>query len=161
MQVEIYHIDHINKMKKLCSDFVQHLEKNTLTLLAGDLGTGKTTFVKLLASFLKIKSTIQSPTFNLLNQYDASLKDQSILLFHLDLYRLKGSDNLLDLDFVDLTHGKDFIAFIEWPGKVSTDWRTLNYRIIHVKLEIDYNNIMPDTEVDPGSLPRKIEITYP
>ena len=148
-------------MKKLCSDFVQHLEKNTLTLLAGDLGAGKTTFVKLLGSCLKIKSTIQSPTFNLLNQYDASLKDQSILLFHLDLYRLKGSDNLLDLDFVDLTHGKDFIAFIEWPGKVSTDWRTLNYRIIHVKLEIDYNNIMPDTEVDPESLPRKIEITYP
>ena len=148
-------------MKSICSDFVQHLEKNTLTLLAGDLGAGKTTFVKLLGSFLKVKSTIQSPTFSLLNQYDASLKNQSILLFHLDLYRLKGSDNLLDLDFVDLTHGKDFMAFIEWPNKVSTDWRALNYRIIDVKLEIDYNNIVPDTEIDLGSLPRKIEITYP
>ena len=161
MPVKTYQIDQINQMQSLCTAFLKNLQKNTLTLLHGDLGAGKTTFVKLLGALLNIKSTIQSPTFNLLNQYDAHLNGNKILLFHLDLYRLKGNDNLLDLDFVDLSQGKDFVAFIEWPSKVSTNWHKLGYQIIEAKFEIDYSNIQADTEIDPNTLPRKIEITYP
>ncbi|MBN4083471.1 tRNA (adenosine(37)-N6)-threonylcarbamoyltransferase complex ATPase subunit type 1 TsaE [Mycoplasma sp. CSL10137] len=93
----------INDLQEL-DDFIRKIlpliKKNKILLLYGDLGSGKTTFVKLLAKQLEIKDKITSPSFNYMKTYNG--------LIHIDLYNYKG-----DLDeFVD--YFEDNIVAIEW-----------------------------------------------
>ncbi|OGN55693.1 MAG: tRNA (adenosine(37)-N6)-threonylcarbamoyltransferase complex ATPase subunit type 1 TsaE [Chlamydiae bacterium RIFCSPHIGHO2_12_FULL_44_59] len=83
--------------------------KNTVLALYGDLGAGKTTFVKGLALGLNILEPIHSPTFVLLNLYEG--------LAHFDLYRLKNSQDFLQLGFEEHFHN-DVVTAIEWPDRI-------------------------------------------
>ncbi len=77
--------------------------------LSGDLGSGKTFFVKALGSFLGITEEIDSPSFVLLKEYHCG----RFPLYHLDLYRLKTEDELMDLGVLDMIESG--ITVIEWP----------------------------------------------
>ncbi|MCR4316800.1 MAG: tRNA (adenosine(37)-N6)-threonylcarbamoyltransferase complex ATPase subunit type 1 TsaE [Planctomycetes bacterium] len=82
--------------------------------LVGDLGVGKTAFVKGFASGLGVKSEITSPTFTLMNSYTSD----SVKLYHIDAYRLKGgAAGLIELGFEDLS-APDSIIIIEWAEQV-------------------------------------------
>jgi tRNA threonylcarbamoyladenosine biosynthesis protein TsaE len=71
-----------------------------LLLLEGELGAGKTAFVRSLGPVLGIEENINSPTFNLLNIYENSgTGEDRCDLYHYDLYRLRGADELSELDF--------------------------------------------------------------
>lgn len=80
-----------------------------LILLSGDLGAGKTVFVKGLALGLKIDFNITSPTFNIINEYQGSPG-----LIHMDFYRLDKKDELIELGFEEYLE-MDRIKAIEWP----------------------------------------------
>lgn len=73
----------------------------------GNLGAGKTTMIKLIGKFLKIKDQIQSPTFAYVNHYDN-------LVYHFDCYRLKNIEESLDLGFEEY-FDSDKICWVEWP----------------------------------------------
>lgn len=77
--------------------------------LYGDLGSGKTFFVKALGAFLGIGEEIDSPSFVLFKEYHCG----RFPLYHLDLYRLKSEDELLDLGLLDMLESG--ITVIEWP----------------------------------------------
>lgn len=80
--------------------------------LKGELGAGKTTFVQGLAKGLGVseKYYITSPTFNIINEYEAG----NFNLCHLDLYRLDSCDDLYDIGFDDLINDNNVVV-IEWP----------------------------------------------
>nr|NJM01287.1 tRNA (adenosine(37)-N6)-threonylcarbamoyltransferase complex ATPase subunit type 1 TsaE [Desulfobacula sp.] len=80
--------------------------------LKGDLGAGKTTFVKGLAKGLGVSEDyyITSPTFTIINEYPAS----PLTLYHLDLYRLSSAEELDDIGFDDIAGDKHVIV-VEWP----------------------------------------------
>ena len=82
--------------------------------LFGEIGSGKTTFARLLVNSLEIKnklseSEVLSPTFNIVYEYEIN----NILIKHFDLYRLKSKDELNNLGIFDNT--EDIITIIEWP----------------------------------------------
>ena len=84
----------------------QHLSahRNCLLLLEGELGAGKTAFVRSLGPVLGFDedTNINSPTFNLLNVYENPRRvPEACDLHHYDLYRLNGADELSDLDFIE------------------------------------------------------------
>lgn len=86
-----------------------HLRAGDLLLLRGDLAAGKTTFIQGLAAGLGIQRRITSPTFILHQSYRGRLE-----LHHLDLYRLKKPEELLELGLADLLETVGVVA-VEWP----------------------------------------------
>ncbi len=107
---------------ELACEFAEKLKPGDIITLEGELGAGKTTFVKGIAKFLKIKRPITSPTFNIVKEYDDKL-------CHIDAYRVHDEDLAID-DYLD----REFIICIEWHENIVDYIPYINY---HVK--IDYN----------------------
>lgn len=88
--------------------------KARIFLLQGDLGAGKTTFIKAFCHVLGSNDQFSSPTFALVNEYRTT-EDQPI--FHFDFYRIKDADEALDIGFEEYLSSGDY-CFIEWPEKI-------------------------------------------
>jgi tRNA threonylcarbamoyladenosine biosynthesis protein TsaE len=91
------------------------LARGDLLLLAGELGAGKTTFVRGLARGLGIVSGVQSPTFQLVRVYPGRIQ-----LAHVDLYRLEAGANLADLGLDDLLD--QGVVAVEWGDRLRLDY---------------------------------------
>ncbi len=87
------------------------MRAGSVIALHGNLGSGKTTFVKGLAAALGVRDLVTSPSFSLVNEYEGNLR-----LFHVDLYRLQGPQEveLLDLDPMLSAGG---ITVVEWAER--------------------------------------------
>ncbi len=81
--------------------------------LYGDLGAGKTCFVKGVARALGVTGTVNSPTFSIINSYFGK-----VTFFHIDAYRLKEPGEILAIGFEDYV--EEGICFIEWPEKIGS-----------------------------------------
>ena len=81
--------------------------------LFGDLGVGKTAFVRGFASVLSPTSLVRSPTFALVNEYARG----EIPLFHFDMYRIESEDDLYSIGFDDYL-ARDGIALVEWSENI-------------------------------------------
>ena len=103
-----------NKTEELANKISKKLKPGDIVFLNGEMGVGKTTFVRYLINGFqkeyKLKQTeVTSPTFNLLNEYQVN----KIKINHYDLFRLKSVEELKNLDlFVDRSNS---ITLIEWP----------------------------------------------
>ncbi|MBI5562130.1 MAG: tRNA (adenosine(37)-N6)-threonylcarbamoyltransferase complex ATPase subunit type 1 TsaE [Deltaproteobacteria bacterium] len=80
--------------------------------LIGELGAGKTCFVKGVAKALGVAGYVKSPSFNIINIYEAL----PVPLYHIDLYRLSGPDELREAGLEDYIYGEGF-SVIEWAEK--------------------------------------------
>ena len=89
------------------------LEKNDVLILTGELGAGKTTFTKGLAKGLEIEQMIKSPTYTIVREYEGRLP-----LYHLDVYRIEGDADSIDLDEFLFGGG---ITVIEWGNILGQD----------------------------------------
>lgn len=95
-------------------DLARQLRPGTVVLISGDLGAGKTAFVRGLAEGLGIEpGEVSSPTFPLLQEY----RSGRLRLLHVDLYRLKRVE-VDDLGLDELTVG-DVVTAIEWPDRLT------------------------------------------
>ena len=104
--------------RELAKELSNYLKGGEIIFLYGEMGVGKTTFVKYLINQFQIKknlrtSEVTSPTFNLLNEYDVD--DLSIK--HYDLFRLKDKSELNNLDVFE--NNKNVITLIEWPQLIN------------------------------------------
>ena len=88
----------------------ENLFQGTIMLFWGEMGSGKTTFIKSLCSGLGvIPEKVTSPTYTLVNIYKCSF-----FIFHVDLFRLTSPEQLYDMDRADLI-ADDGITMVEWP----------------------------------------------
>ncbi len=89
--------------------------------LIGDLGSGKTTFTKALGKALGVRSTITSPTFVMMQQYQTTTKnkeDKPLWLYHLDLYRTNNFSEVKSLGVEQYWGHPETITVIEWADKI-------------------------------------------
>ena len=97
--------------KKIAADFSEIIKEGDVICLYGDLGSGKTFFVKSVCEKFGIFD-VNSPTFAIVNEYSGNIK-----VYHFDFYRLKNSGELMDIGFYEYLNDKDAVSFIEWSEK--------------------------------------------
>jgi tRNA threonylcarbamoyladenosine biosynthesis protein TsaE len=83
-------------------------------LFNGEMGAGKTTFIKSLSKLLGVNDTMSSPTFSLVNEYQ-TIQNQKV--FHFDVYRIKSEDEALDMGIEEYLYSGNW-CFIEWSEKI-------------------------------------------
>jgi len=100
--------------KKLAKQLVPKIKSGSVIALYGDLGSGKTTFVKYLVEALGSKARIQSPTFVLIKTYKIMSKKIQ-MVNHIDLYRIENIEELKNLGIEELIKEPKSVTLIEWP----------------------------------------------
>ena len=105
------------KTAELAKKFSQILKKGDVVFLYGEIGVGKTTFIRhLINSFQKknnLKLTeVTSPTFNLVNEYESG----SFIIQHYDLFRLNDNTEINNIGLLE--NYKNVLTLIEWPDKI-------------------------------------------
>ena len=99
----------------------------TVILLHGDLGAGKTTLTQGIAAGMGVAEPVQSPTFTLVAEHQGA----RLYLFHLDLYRLGGPDELETLGFDQFLEPEGAVVVIEWPERAGA-WLPDAYLMIEI-----------------------------
>lgn len=98
----------------LAEQWFPSADEPLLVFLKGDLGSGKTTLAQGVLSGLGVSEAVNSPTYTLVEQYDADIG----LISHLDLYRLEQPSDILALGFEDI-YTSSALVLIEWPEKAT------------------------------------------
>ena len=118
--------------ESLGEQFGRAAQRGLVILLSGDLGAGKTQFVRGVARGLDISARVHSPTFTLVNEYDGG----RLKLFHLDLYRLETAEQVLSAGVEDFL-SPDGVSVIEWAERLEIgNWKLEVREIRKVKIEI-------------------------
>ncbi len=106
----IFSLDEIEQVAKKIM-----LEKpHKVILFHGDMGVGKTTFIKALSKALGVTDATSSPTFSIVNEYKA---DGNLMVYHFDMYRLKSEIEALDMGIEEYLYSGNW-CFIEWAEKI-------------------------------------------
>ena len=106
----IFSLDEIKQVaKKIIAE-----KPHKIILFHGTMGVGKTTLIKALAKELGVNDATSSPTFSIVNEYEA--KDNQ-KVFHFDMYRLKSETEALDMGIEDYLYSGNW-CFIEWAEKI-------------------------------------------
>ncbi|PWB38862.1 MAG: tRNA (adenosine(37)-N6)-threonylcarbamoyltransferase complex ATPase subunit type 1 TsaE [Parcubacteria group bacterium] len=126
----------VSDTEAVATKVAQRLQGGDWLALVGNLGAGKTVFVKGLARALGVSANLTSPTFVLLKAYDTGHKVIKKFV-HVDCYRLDGKEDLMDIGLSDYLNQKDTVVVIEWADKI----RGLPDKTI--KINIDYR---PDNQ---------------
>ena len=95
--------------EKIAYEFSQWLNAGDVVCMYGELGAGKTAFVRGIARGLGIKDHITSPTFTIVNEYCGKMP-----LYHFDVYRIADEDEMYEIGYEEYIDG-DGVSVIEWP----------------------------------------------
>lgn len=112
IEIDIQGLDHINEAART---FINHIGNDTIFAFYGNMGAGKTTFIKAVCEELGVTDVINSPTFAIVNEY---LAGDGNTIYHFDCYRINKIVEALDMgcqDYFDSGH----LCFIEWPENIA------------------------------------------
>ena len=98
-------------IKQAARQFVESMGDNTVFAFYGKMGAGKTTFIKAVCEELGVDDTVTSPTFAIVNEYEAA---QGRPIYHFDFYRIKKVSEAYDMGYEEYFYS-GHPCFIEWP----------------------------------------------
>jgi tRNA threonylcarbamoyl adenosine modification protein YjeE len=134
-------------MRAFGAELAAKLRGGDVVVLTGPLGAGKTTFVQGIAEGLGIADAVTSPTFVVAREHRKG--SRSIGLVHVDAYRLRSADDLVDLDLEERT---DSVVVIEWGrpfvDAISDEW---------LDIEIARDSVFEDSR-DPAGVDREVTV---
>ncbi|MGA1846020.1 tRNA (adenosine(37)-N6)-threonylcarbamoyltransferase complex ATPase subunit type 1 TsaE [Deferribacter abyssi] len=122
--------------EKIAEQFGANLKGNEIILLEGELGAGKTFFVKSVAKYVGCLDQITSPTFTLMQTYPGG----KFTIYHFDLYRIKSFIELENFGFFEYLE-EDGIKFVEWAEKVDLEKMLDNYIKIKIKKMAEFSRV--------------------
>ncbi|KAA6306303.1 tRNA threonylcarbamoyladenosine biosynthesis protein TsaE, partial [termite gut metagenome] len=102
----------LEQLPDAARQFACEMGNNTVFAFYGNMGVGKTTFIKVLCEELGVTQIINSPTFAIVNEYRSEKTGE--LIYHFDFYRIKKFEEVYDMGYEDYFYSSA-LCFIEWP----------------------------------------------
>jgi tRNA threonylcarbamoyladenosine biosynthesis protein TsaE len=109
----------------------------------GDMGAGKTTFIKALCRAINVEDITSSPSFGLVHEYSAGGKDS---VYHFDLFRIKTAEEVFDIGYEDYIYSGNY-CFLEWP-EIIESWLPESAVRISLKVSDDGTRVL--NEIPPS-----------
>jgi tRNA threonylcarbamoyladenosine biosynthesis protein TsaE len=103
-----------NNIVEVAEEFINYFKDNRLFAFKGKMGAGKTTFIKALCEVLKVKDTVCSPTFAIVNVY---LTENEEEIYHFDFYRLNSPSQAFDIGIEEYFYSGNY-CFMEWAENI-------------------------------------------
>ena len=107
-------ISGLDNIEEAAGEFLMKKPANMVVALYGEMGAGKTTFTKALCKVLGVVDGVNSPTFNLINEYRT---DKEEVVYHFDFYRINKLEEAFDIGFEEFIESGN-LCIIEWPEKI-------------------------------------------
>jgi tRNA threonylcarbamoyladenosine biosynthesis protein TsaE len=104
----------LQEIETTAREFLGAVKDYKIFALHGNLGAGKTTFIRAVCNVLRVKDHVTSPTFNIIHTYNS---DNGKIIYHLDLYRVKDSAEAVNAGVEECLYSGE-LCFVEWPEKV-------------------------------------------
>jgi tRNA threonylcarbamoyladenosine biosynthesis protein TsaE len=128
MDKMVYITNSEEETEALGAQFAQRLPAGAVVAFYGELGSGKTAFVRGMARGMGIDAMVSSPTFTIVNEYVGPSRS----LFHFDMYRLGSADELFDIGWEDYL-GRGGVCAVEWSENVEEAFEGDEYRVVFAK----------------------------
>jgi tRNA threonylcarbamoyladenosine biosynthesis protein TsaE len=125
MKLEINSLTELNSVAKALFNFA---EEEKVFIFEGEMGAGKTTFIKAICEEMGVEDVVSSPTFSLVNEYAAG----NTTLYHFDFYRIRDIREAYDIGYEEYFYS-GHICLIEWPERVE---EILPERYIKVEIKV-------------------------
>ncbi len=125
--------------ERIAAEFAQSLQGGEFIAMYGDLGAGKTAFVKGVAKALGVTRNVTSPTFTIVNEYEGRLP-----LYHFDVYRIADPDEMYEIGYDEYISGGG-VCFVEWSELIEELFPERYIRLTILKDEdkgYDYRKII-------------------
>jgi tRNA threonylcarbamoyladenosine biosynthesis protein TsaE len=128
VQMKKYTLPSIDSLSSTAESFLNDFHDNRIFAFHGELGAGKTTFIKALCHKLGVKDVMSSPSFSLVNEYLGATGNP---IYHFDLYRLKSPEEAFDIGMEEYLYSGNY-CFVEWPERAE---EILPEETVHVRIE--------------------------
>jgi len=126
MKIEI---NQLSDLQEAAVALLNFSGENTIFVFEGEMGAGKTTFIKAICAALGIDDLVSSPTFSIVNEYESSAGE---VVYHFDFYRIKNLNEAYDIGYEEYFYSGN-ICLIEWPEKIA---EILPEKHVRVKIEV-------------------------
>jgi tRNA threonylcarbamoyladenosine biosynthesis protein TsaE len=111
----ILNIESIDTIGITAQQFIDQIGDRTIFAFNGKMGAGKTTFIKAICETMGVKETVNSPTFSIVNEYEAA---DGRIIYHFDCYRINKIQEALDLGAEEYLYSGN-LCFIEWSENIA------------------------------------------
>lgn len=128
-----FEINHIKEMPALAKKILDTFPNKRIFAFFGEMGAGKTTFIKAFCEQLQVVDIVCSPTFSIVNEYITKSGEK---VFHFDFYRLKNTREIYDIGYESYFFGSNY-CFIEWPEKME---ELLPEHLVFITINVDQKN---------------------
>lgn len=108
-------ISNLDSIRQSAREFIAQMDDRTVFAFHGNMGAGKTTFIKAICEELGVEDVINSPTFAIINEYRCS--ESGELIYHFDFYRINKISEAQEIGTEDYFYS-GALCFIEWPEKI-------------------------------------------
>ncbi|MBV5283016.1 MAG: tRNA (adenosine(37)-N6)-threonylcarbamoyltransferase complex ATPase subunit type 1 TsaE [Paludibacter sp.] len=108
-------INSIEEIQETAEKFIHEIGDRKIFAFNGKMGAGKTTFIKAICEVMGVQETINSPTFSIVNEYEAA---NGSIIYHFDCYRINKIQEALDLGAEEYLYSGN-LCFIEWSENIA------------------------------------------
>ena len=136
-----FEINNENELDFISKEIIEKF-KSKVFLFYGEMGVGKTTFIKSICKHLNVIDVVSSPTFSIVNQY---VNDQDEFMYHFDFYRTNNKNEIFDIGYEEYLFSDSF-CFIEWPERLDN---LLPNKYLEIKIKLrDGNRVIRIKEIN-------------
>ena len=106
----------VSELERASTSLLELINDNNIVCFYGEMGVGKTTFIKEICKKLGVEDVVSSPTFSIINEY---LTENNESVYHFDFYRIEKEEEAFDIGYEEYFYQGN-LCLIEWPEKISS-----------------------------------------